>query len=83
MLAGKTQDVRRRLLAIHGIGPETADCILLYAGEHPIFVVDAYTRRIFARLGSLGRKVWVTMRCRRIFTLTFLPTSPCITNTTR
>lgn len=51
MLAGKTQDVRRRLLAIHGIGPETADCILLYAGEHPIFVVDAYTRRIFARLG--------------------------------
>lgn len=51
MLAGETASVRRMLLGIHGIGPETADCILLYAGDHPIFVVDAYTRRIFARLG--------------------------------
>jgi endonuclease III related protein len=34
---------------VHGIGPETADSILLYAGEHPVFVVDAYTRRILER----------------------------------
>ncbi len=43
--------LRRELLALHGIGPETADSILLYALEKPVFVVDAYTRRIFSRLG--------------------------------
>jgi endonuclease III related protein len=37
------------LLALHGVGPETADSILLYAGDHPVFVVDAYTRRILFR----------------------------------
>jgi endonuclease-3 related protein len=42
---------RHALLALHGIGPETADSILLYALDIPIFVIDAYTRRIFARLG--------------------------------
>jgi endonuclease-3 related protein len=41
--------LRERLLAIHGIGPETADSILLYAGGHPVFVVDAYTHRILGR----------------------------------
>ncbi|MBI2875950.1 MAG: endonuclease III domain-containing protein [Candidatus Tectomicrobia bacterium] len=41
--------LRPRLLGIQGIGPETADSILLYAGGHPIFVVDAYTQRIFSR----------------------------------
>jgi len=41
--------LREQLLAVHGIGPETADSILLYAGGHPIFVVDAYTHRIFGR----------------------------------
>lgn len=41
--------LREELLQINGIGPETADSILLYAGEKPIFVVDAYTRRIFYR----------------------------------
>ena len=44
-----TGGLRQELLAIHGIGPETADSILLYAGGHPIFVVDAYTRRILER----------------------------------
>lgn len=44
-----TQSARKELLAIDGIGPETADSILLYAGNHPTFVVDAYTKRIFAR----------------------------------
>lgn len=45
--------LRRKLLAVPGIGPETADAIALYAAEHPLFVVDAYTRRVFERLGSL------------------------------
>jgi len=44
-------DLREQLLATHGIGPETADSILLYAGQLPSFVVDAYTHRIFARHG--------------------------------
>ena len=43
--------VRADLLAQDGIGPETADSILLYAGGHPIFVVDAYTERIGSRIG--------------------------------
>lgn len=43
--------VRAELLSVYGIGPETADSILLYAAHQPIFVVDAYTRRIMARLG--------------------------------
>ena len=43
--------LRRELLSLPGIGPETADCILLYAGGHPSFVIDAYTRRICDRLG--------------------------------
>lgn len=43
--------LREQLLAVYGIGPETADSIILYAARQPIFVVDAYTRRIGARLG--------------------------------
>ncbi len=46
-----TYDLRSQLLNINGIGPETADSILLYAFERPIFVVDSYTRRLFSRLG--------------------------------
>ena len=49
-----TTVLREKLLAVHGIGPETADSILLYAGKHPIFVIDAYTRRIFSRHHLLG-----------------------------
>ena len=45
--------LRKELLAIHGIGPETADSIILYGAGKPVFVVDAYTRRIFKRLGFL------------------------------
>ena len=41
--------LRDELLALNGVGPETADSILLYAGNHPVFVVDAYTRRILER----------------------------------
>jgi endonuclease-3 related protein len=49
LFAGKTAEVRERLLAINGIGPETADSMLLYAGGHHRFVIDAYTKRIFQR----------------------------------
>ena len=51
LFAGSTGAVRERLLAISGIGPETADSMLLYAGEHHRFVIDAYARRIFQRHG--------------------------------
>jgi endonuclease III related protein len=44
-----TDKLREELLALNGVGPETADSILLYAGNHPVFVVDAYTRRILDR----------------------------------
>lgn len=43
--------LRQRLLSVHGIGPETADSIILYAAGKPVFVIDAYTRRIIDRLG--------------------------------
>jgi endonuclease III related protein len=43
--------LREMLLSVDGIGPETADSMALYAAGHPLFVVDAYTRRVFARLG--------------------------------
>ena len=46
------EELRRQLLAIKGIGPETADSILLYALNKRFFVIDAYTRRIMARLGE-------------------------------
>lgn len=49
MFAGETATVRERLLAINGIGPETADSMLLYAGDHCSFVIDAYTKRVFQR----------------------------------
>jgi endonuclease-3 related protein len=49
MFRTPTQILRERLLSVHGIGPETADSILLYAGDHPVFVIDAYTRRILER----------------------------------
>ncbi|MES9946773.1 MAG: endonuclease III domain-containing protein [Candidatus Thiodiazotropha sp.] len=52
-----TLALRERLLSVHGIGPETADDILLYAFERPVFVIDAYTRRLFGRLG------WITDDC--------------------
>ncbi|MCX7795329.1 MAG: endonuclease III domain-containing protein [bacterium] len=45
--------LREELLSIKGVGKETADSIILYAGDYPIFVVDAYTRRLFSRLGII------------------------------
>jgi endonuclease-3 related protein len=49
LFAQPTIKLREELLALNGVGPETADSILLYAGNHPVFVVDAYTRRILDR----------------------------------
>ncbi|MBD3610074.1 MAG: endonuclease III domain-containing protein [Gammaproteobacteria bacterium] len=49
-----TEKLRDALLSVKGIGPETADDILLYAFERPVFVIDAYTRRIFSRLGLVN-----------------------------
>ncbi len=49
-----TETIREKLLGIKGIGPETADCILLYALKRPSFVVDAYTRRILSHLGIVS-----------------------------
>ena len=49
MFRTPTAELREKLLSVHGIGPETADSILLYAGRHPVFVVDAYTRRLLQR----------------------------------
>jgi endonuclease III related protein len=46
-----TNELRNELLSVYGIGEETADSILLYAAHKPVFVVDAYTRRIASRLG--------------------------------
>ena len=51
MLDQDAAELRRELLGIHGIGEETADCIVLYAAGKPTFVIDEYTRRIVGRLG--------------------------------
>jgi endonuclease III related protein len=56
MFRRPTSELREELLTVHGIGPETADSILLYAGHHPVFVVDAYTRRILERHGLTHEK---------------------------
>lgn len=55
LLGGSLDEARGRLLEISGIGPETADAILLYAGERLTFVVDAYTKRILRRHGVIGK----------------------------
>ncbi len=58
------EEIRKELLSIKGIGRETADSILLYAGKKPIFVVDAYTRRVFNRLGLIDEKAdYDEIRC--------------------
>ena len=57
LFATPTDVLRPQLLALRGIGPETADAILLYAGKHPVFVVDAYTRRILQRHGHVHSKI--------------------------
>jgi len=51
LFIGNTDHLRQQLLSIHGIGQETADSIILYAAHKPVFVIDAYTRRVINRIG--------------------------------
>ncbi|TLZ72527.1 MAG: hypothetical protein E6K14_06605 [Methanobacteriota archaeon] len=57
-------EIRADLLAQDGVGPETADSILLYAGGHPVFVVDAYTVRIGRRIGWFHTDAYETVQRR-------------------
>lgn len=60
-----TVELRNELLGINGVGPETADDILLYALQRPVFVIDAYTRRLFGRLGLIDSQAdYETLRHR-------------------
>jgi endonuclease-3 related protein len=54
MLEDDPDELRKGLLLVSGIGPETADAIILYAAGKPVFVVDAYTKRIFGRHGLVS-----------------------------
>jgi endonuclease III related protein len=54
MFSSDPELLRQQLLEVNGIGPETSDAILLYAGKKPFFVVDSYTRRIFSRQGFVS-----------------------------
>ncbi len=56
MLTQPSEKLRKELLSLNGVGPETADSILLYAGNHAVFVVDAYTRRVLDRHRILPEK---------------------------
>lgn len=51
-----TASLREQLLSVHGIGDETADSIILYAANKPVFVIDAYTRRIMGRIGLMPER---------------------------
>ena len=52
-----TTELRNKLLSVKGIGPETADSILLYACNKPVFVIDVYTKRIFSRHGFFKENI--------------------------
>ena len=56
MFRAPTPALREKLLSVFGIGPETADSILLYAGGHGVFVVDTYTKRLLVRHGWAGER---------------------------
>jgi endonuclease-3 related protein len=56
MFAQPTDLLREELLSLEGVGPETADSILLYAGQRPSFVIDAYTWRIAVRHGMINEE---------------------------
>jgi endonuclease-3 related protein len=67
MFAFEPSVLRRNLLGVNGIGPETADSILLYAGGKPFFVVDAYAKRIFSRHGFISQDAAYD-EARKLFT---------------
>ncbi|HWQ69805.1 MAG TPA: endonuclease III domain-containing protein [Patescibacteria group bacterium] len=71
-------ELREELLEISGVGEETADSILLYAGDRPIFVVDAYTRRVLERHGLIAANTRYG-EIQRLF-MTRLPTDATLFN---
>jgi endonuclease-3 related protein len=73
--SGNLDDKRQELLGIHGIGPETADSILLYAAGKSVFVIDAYTRRITERIGIAPQRDSYDAY-RRLFTSNLEPDAP-------
>ncbi len=78
LFARPTEELREELLNLHGVGPETTDSILLYAGNHPVFVVDAYTRRILARHGILSETTNYE-EIRELFEKALIPLDESIT----
>lgn len=78
MFGQPIEPLRLQLLSLPGVGPETADSILLYAGQHPVFVVDAYARRILGRHGLVSTDDSydrVRARCERALRGATLPPS--------
>jgi endonuclease-3 related protein len=75
MFRTPTAALREKLLAVHGIGAETADSILLYAGKHPVFVVDAYTRRMLER-HNLAEPAQSYEEIRQLFERNLLRNAP-------
>ena len=73
LFAGPTSDKRAELLRLPHVGPETADTLLLYAGHHASFVVDAYLRRLFARLGVIPDVLTLKYEALRTILQTSLP----------
>jgi len=73
-----TPKLRKELLQVSGLGEETVDCILLYAGKKPVFVVDTYTQRILKRHGLLEQKA--TYQKTQDLFVKSLPTSPQLFN---
>ncbi len=72
LFALDTALLRQELLSVHGVGEETADSVILYAAHRPIFVIDAYTRRILTRLGlAPGEKTYSA------FQALFMEQLPC------
>jgi endonuclease III related protein len=72
MFTQPTIQLREELLSLNGVGPETADAILLYAGNHPVFVVDAYTRRVLVRHNILPEEATYE-EIRELFQQAFAP----------
>jgi endonuclease III-like uncharacterized protein len=81
MFSSDPKELRKGPLRVSGIGPETADAILLYAAKMPFFVVDAYTKPFLAGTGS-SRPLRIIRRCRGCSWTIFLPIPACIMNST-
>ena len=78
LMAEELHGLRKSLLSVHGIGPETADSILLYGGNHPTFVIDAYTKRILFRHRLISQKM--TYDETRDFFMDCLPADAALFN---